>query len=330
MLYHSIKDIINIAQEENKEFWEIILENDCNERKVSKEESMAEMQKMYDAMVLADKTYNPNKKSHSKVAGGNGALLSDFVQSGKNLSGEFIGKAMSKAISMAETNACMGRIVAAPTAGSCGVLPAVIITYEEMFNASGTTESNPSSNIQESESPSKNNGKFPSSVNSEDAPTNKSDTNMSAIKALFTAGGIGEIISEKASLAGADRGCQAEIGSAAAMAAGALTALRGGSIDQITDAAAIALKSLLGLTCDPVDGLVEVPCIKRNAIAASISVAASDMAMAGIQSMIPLDDVIDAMNEIGLNMPEKYRETSLGGLAVTEAAEKLCHGDGSL
>ena len=231
------KDIINIAQEENKEFWEIILENDCNERKVSKEESMAEMQKMYDAMVLADKTYNPNKKSHSKVAGGNGALLSDFVQSGKNLSGEFIGKAMSKAISMAETNACMGRIVAAPTAGSCGVLPAVIITYEEMFNASGTTESNPSSNIQESESPSKNNGKFPSSVNSEDAPTNKSDSNMSAIKALFTA---------------------------------------------------------------------------------------------GIQSMIPLDDVIDAMNEIGLNMPEKYRETSLGGLAVTEAAEKLCHGDGSL
>ena len=177
----------------------------------------------------------------------------------------------------------MKRIVAAPTAGSCGVLPAVLLSCEK-----------------------------------------KLDYGKDAIvKSLFVAAGIGQIIAQRASIAGAQGGCQAEIGAASAMAAGALTYLRGGSLDQIYQATALALKGLLGLVCDPVAGLVEVPCVKRNVIGAVNAVSSSDMAIAGICSFIPVDQVIDAMDEIGRNMPEQYRETSKGGLAVTPAGKNV-------
>lgn len=196
---------------------------------------------------------------------------------------------MERAVKMAESNACMRRIVAAPTAGSCGVLPAVLLTYADQI----------------------------------DADEDK------IVEALYTAAGIGQIIAHRASISGAFGGCQAEIGSASAMAAGALVHLQGGSNEEICSGVAISLKSLLGLTCDPIGGLVEVPCVKRNVIGAVNAVTAADMVMAGVVSVIPADEVIDVMGEIGNEMPKKYKETAEGGLATTptamEIAKKIPH-----
>lgn len=190
---------------------------------------------------------------------------------------------MEKAIKTAESNACMKRIVAAPTAGSCGVVPAVLITYQEFYDIS----------------------------------------DESIVKSLFVAAGIGQVIAERFSISGAEGGCQAEIGSASAMAAGALAYLRGGSGECIGQASAFALKSLLGLVCDPVAGLVEVPCIKRNVIGAVNAITSADMTLAGIRSVIPPDQVIDAIRSIGNEMPASLRETSKGGLAITETGIEI-------
>lgn len=283
MAYKSLEDICNIAKQENIPFWEVIRGDDCRERQVRPEESFAMMEQMYLAMEKADQKYRGDQKSHSGMAGGDGKLLEEYVKQGKNLSGPFIGQVMQRAVKMAESNACMRRIVAAPTAGSCGVLPAVLLSYESQY----------------------------------DCPRQK------IIEALFVAAGIGQIIAERASIAGASGGCQAEIGSASAMAAGALTYLLGGKEPEICSAVAISLKGLLGLTCDPIGGLVEVPCVKRNVIGAVNAVTTADMVTAGIQSVIPADEVIDAMGEIGREMPKRYRETSEGGLAVTPTALKI-------
>ena len=191
---------------------------------------------------------------------------------------------MASALAMGESNACMKRIVAAPTAGACGVLPAVLVNYQKR---NGTPDEE-------------------------------------IVRALYTAAGIGQVVAARAYIAGASGGCQAEIGTASAMAAGALTALRGGSPSQITHAAAMALKNLLGLVCDPVGGLVEVPCVKRNVIGSVNALSAADMALAGISSRIPPDQVIDAMREVGDQMHPTLRETGQGGLANTPAAREWC------
>ena len=188
---------------------------------------------------------------------------------------------MEKAIKMGESNACMRRIVAAPTAGSCGVLPAVLLSYAEDFHAS--------------------------------------EEDM--IKALYIAAGIGKVIAENAFIAGAAGGCQAEIGSASAMAAGALTFLQGGDTPAIINAATLSLKNFLGLVCDPVAGLVEVPCIKRNSYGAVNAATSAQLALAGITSAIAPDDVIDSMRRIGNQLSPSLKETSCGGLAVTESAQ---------
>jgi L-serine dehydratase len=193
------------------------------------------------------------------------------------LSGEFCATAMAKAIAIAECNASMGRIVAAPTAGSCGILPATILTMEALYHI----------------------------------PEEK------LILSLFTAGAIGLVIVREASIAGAEGGCQAECGSAAALAAAAMVELRGGTPSQAANACAIAIKNQLGLVCDPVAGLVEVPCVKRNAGGVMCAIAAADMALAGIKSVIPVDEVISAMREVGEALPATLRETAQGGLAVT-------------
>ena len=283
MAYKSLEDICNIAKQENIPFWEVIRGDDCRERQVSPEESFAMMEQMYLAMEKADQKYRGDQKSHSGMAGGDGKLLEEYVKQGKNLSGPFIGQVMQRAVKMAESNACMRRIVAAPTAGSCGVLPAVLLSYESQY----------------------------------DCPRQK------IIEALFVAAGIGQIIAERASIAGASGGCQAEIGSASAMAAGALTYLLGGKEPEICSAVAISLKGLLGLTCDPVCGLVEVPCIKRNSAGAVNAVTSAQMALAGVKSAICPDEVIDTMRRIGNVMPSCLKETSEGGLAVTQAAEQI-------
>jgi L-serine dehydratase len=288
-MFESIESMLRSSLEQDMPIWKIVAGADSLERAVPLEESIHTMEGMYQAMVEADKNYEKELHSASQLVGGDGAKMEEAVKSGKTISGDFIGMVMARAIKMGESNACMKRIVAAPTAGSCGVLPAVLISYEDAF---GT-------------------------------PREK------IIEALFVAAGIGEVIAHRASISGAQGGCQAEIGSASAMAAGAVAYLQGGNNEQIADAAAIALKSLLGLVCDPVAGLVEVPCVKRNVIGAVNAITASDMVLAGIESRIPADEVIDAMGEIGELLPCSLRETSQAGLATTPSgqtiADKICN-----
>lgn len=281
-MFESLQQMQEICEEKGISFWEFVMQEEVNEKQSTPEEIFDMMQEMYHAMVLADEGYQ-QEKSSSGMVGGAGALMAEWNRNGKTLAGSFLGQVMERALKMAESNACMKRIVAAPTAGSCGVLPAVLITYQKEENC-------PEEEV---------------------------------VKALFVSAGIGGIIASRASIAGAQGGCQAEIGSASAMAAGALTFLRGGNLQQIYEAAALALKGLLGLVCDPVAGLVEVPCVKRNVIGSVNAVTSSDMAMAGICSFIPVDQVIDAMDEIGRNMPCQYRETSEGGLAATPAGKAV-------
>ncbi|MBQ8857722.1 MAG: L-serine ammonia-lyase, iron-sulfur-dependent, subunit alpha [Lachnospiraceae bacterium] len=283
MIYKSLKEICDMAAESGIPFWKVIQKDDCTERNVEESESFEQMRAMYRAMQHADHSYTGTRKSNSGMVGGDGKRVETYVAEGKAMSGPFIGKVMERAIKMGESNACMRRIVAAPTAGSCGVLPAVLLTYADQI----------------------------------DADEDKS------VEALYTAAGIGQIIAHRASISGAFGGCQAEIGSASAMAAGALVHLKGGKKEEICCAVAIALKSLLGLTCDPIGGLVEVPCVKRNVIGAVNAVTAADMVMAGVTSVIPADEVIDVMGEIGNEMPKKYKETAEGGLATSPTGMEI-------
>ncbi len=278
---NTLKELEELSNKEKIEVWKIIQKSDMEENGRTEEKSFDKMKIMYEAMKEADKNYDGNLKSASKRAGGDGEKLHKYNKENKNICGEFIGLVMEKAIKMGESNACMKRIVAAPTAGACGVLPAVLISYQEHFNIE--------------------------------------DEIM--IKAMYVAAGIGKVIATNAFIAGAAGGCQAEIGSASAMAAGALAFLQGGKVREIINAAALALKNMLGLTCDPVAGLVEVPCIKRNSYGAVNAVTSTQLAMAGIESAIEPDDVIDSMRRIGNSMSPCLKETSTGGLAVTESAK---------
>lgn len=289
MAYQSLESIVTYCNENQTSFFEAILADDMEEREVTREESLTQMTQMWDAMLMASEAYDKNQRSSSGLVGGQGLLMEEYRNTQDPICGEFISLVIGQALEMGESNACMKRIVAAPTAGSCGVLPAVLIPYYKKYQVS----------------PEK------------------------LIEALYVASGIGQVIASRAFIAGAAGGCQAEIGSASAMAAGAMVSLRGGSPEQITTASAIALKGLLGLVCDPVAGLVEVPCVKRNVIGAVNALTSADMALAGIVSMIPADQVIDAMREVGEKMDISLKETSGGGLAVTKCAleyTKALHG----
>lgn len=283
MAFQSMKEMIKQAETLNGDIVSAIVESECREYGTGKEEIYLRMEEMWNSMYQAGMEYDETLYSKSGLVGSDGGKMLRYVQEEESYSGAFMGNVIAEAIKMGESNACMKRIVAAPTAGSCGVLPAVLLVSCQKFSFS----------------------------------------KKEMTDSLFVAAGIGQVISERASLAGAAGGCQAEIGSAAAMAAGALVHLKGGSCSQIADAAAIALKNMLGLVCDPVAGLVEVPCVKRNAAGAVNAIAAADMALAGIKSVIPADEVIDAMREIGDDMPVKYKETACGGCAVTETAKKI-------
>ena len=277
MSYQSLDEILNICNTSKKEFWQVILEDDMSERNVSCEDSMEQMRSIWDAMLLAATTYDANLKSKSGLVGGDGAKMEKYglEKETSSLCGDYVIECISGALQMGESNACMKRIVAAPTAGACGVLPAVLVPYFKHRNR-----------------------------NVEDI-----------LKAMYVAAGIGQVIAYRASISGAAGGCQAEIGSASAMAAGALTYLQGGDHIAIANASAMAIKNLLGLVCDPVAGLVEVPCVKRNVIGTVNALSCADMAMAGIVSRIPPDQVIDAMKEVGDKMDSSLKETALGGLA---------------
>ena len=283
MALDSMKEIFERSARENIPFWEIVLQYDMEERQVSRQASMAKMLLTWQAIQDAADSYTGTQRSVSGLVGGDGLKMRLYARRGESIGGEFMDEVIVQAISMAESNACMRRIVAAPTAGSCGVVPAVLLPLCEREHY----------------------------------------TQHELLEALYVASGIGAVIAYRASISGAAGGCQAEIGTASAMAAGALVSLRGGTNEQIGHAVAMALKNLMGLVCDPVAGLVEVPCVKRNVIGAVNAVSAADMALAGIESRIPVDEVIDAMGEVGRRMPVEFRETALGGLAATPTGERL-------
>ncbi len=282
-MYKSLEKLCEMEKETGKPFWKIVQEDDCRERGVAEEESFAQMHAMYTAMREADADYDEERRSASGLVGTEAKKMRLARESKNLLCGDFIGKVMEKALRTSESNACMKRIVAAPTAGSCGVVPAVLISLQE----------------------------------------EKGFTEEQMTEALYVTAGIGGVIASRAFLAGAAGGCQAEIGSASAMAAGGAVYLLGGDARQIANAAALALKNLLGLACDPVAGLVEVPCVKRNVMGAVNAMTSADLTMAGIMSRIPPDEVIDAMRSIGRCMHEDLRETGKGGLAGTPTGVKI-------
>ena len=290
MALDSMKEIFERSARENIPFWEIVLQYDMEERQVSRQASMAKMLSTWQAIQDAADSYTGTQRSVSGLVGGDGLKMRLYARRGESIGGEFMDEVIVQAISMAESNACMRRIVAAPTAGSCGVVPAVLLPLCEREHY----------------------------------------TQHELLEARYVASGIGAVIAYRASISGAAGGCQAEIGTASAMAAGALVSLRGGTNEQIGHAVAMALKNLMGLVCDPVAGLVEVPCVKRNVIGAVNAISAADMTLAGIESRIPVDEVIDAMGEVGRRMPVEFRETALGGLAATPTGkavkERMPHG----
>ena len=276
MSLDSMKEIFDRMEAEHKPFWEIVLETDMDERQVTRQQSMAKMLTTWQYMVDAADTYTGRRRSVSGLVGGDGLKMRQYSIRGRAMSGGYVSEVIAEALSMAESNACMRRIVAAPTAGACGVLPAVLLPmckYEEL-------------------------------------------SQHRILEALYVASGIGAVIAYKACIAGASGGCQAEIGTASAMAAGALVALRDGTGQQIGHAVAMALKNLMGLVCDPVAGLVEVPCVKRNVIGAVNAISAADMALAGIESRIPVDDLTDCPHRPG------KRLAALDGLYLAPAARK--------
>ena len=241
------------------------------------------MHALYAAIRRAREGYDPALHSASGMVGGDGAKMRAYVQSGKTICGDYIGQVIAQALEMGESNACMKCIVAAPTAGSCGVLPAVLLPYQ--------------------------------------AREGLDDNAM--VRAMYIAGAIGQVVAAKASIAGAAGGCQAEIGTASAMGAAALCYLGGGDAQAVCHAAAIAIKAMLGLVCDPIAGLVEVPCVKRNAAGAVIAMSSADMALAGIRSAVPPDEVILAMREVGDKMDVSLKETGVGGVAGTPFGQKI-------
>ena len=275
---------------ENQDLCDIVIHSDCVDRGVTKEASFEKMRALYAAIRRARAGYDPALRSASGMVGGDGAKMRAYVQSGKTICGDYIGQVIAQALEMGESNACMKCIVAAPTAGSCGVLPAVLLPYQ--------------------------------------AREGLDDNAM--VRAMYIAGAIGQVVAAKASIAGAAGGCQAEIGTASAMGAAALCYLGGGSAQAVCHAAAIAIKSMLGLVCDPIAGLVEVPCVKRNAAGAMIAMSSADMALAGIRSAVPPDEVILAMREVGDKMDVSLKETGVGGVAGTPFGQKIAEKMGVL
>lgn len=276
MSWTALKEIENYCTEHNCEFWQAILDVDVKERETTVEASRRKMEYAWEAMLSASEDYNPENFSASGLVGDDGERMRKHTESGAGIMDGFVGEVMTEALKMGECNACMKRIVAAPTAGACGVLPSVLIPLYK-----------------------------------------RGMEKEKIVNAMYVAAGIGQVIAERAYIAGASGGCQAEIGTAAAMTAGAMTYLKGGSAEMISNSAAMALKNMLGLVCDPVAGLVEVPCVKRNVGGAMIALSSADMALAGITSRIPADEVIDAMKEVGDKMHPDFKETARGGTANT-------------
>ena len=283
MAFSSVHEMIDLCKESGKPLYEVILESDLAESGLTRAESEAEMHRLWAVMQATSDGYCGADRSMSGFAGGDAAKVNAAAARGVLYADGYFADVMAEALKTAECNACMKRIVAAPTAGSCGVLPAVLLPLARAGQAD------------------------------EDA----------VCDALYVAAGFGQVIAARATLAGAEGGCQAEVGAASAMAAAALCNLKGGTPEQCAAAAAMALGNLLGLVCDPVAGLVEVPCIKRNVVGAVNAVSCANMALAGVDYAIPCDEVIDAMGRVGSLLSPDLRETGQGGLAATPTGVKI-------
>lgn len=282
-MFRNVKELIEITKEKQISISEVMIAQEMEVTEKTKEEIFQQMDHNLTVMEAAVQKGLEGVTSQTGLTGGDAVKLQAYIRSGKSLSGPLILDAVSKAVATNEVNAAMGTICATPTAGSAGVVPGTLFAVKEKLNP----------------------------------------TREQMIRFLFTAGAFGFVVANNASISGAAGGCQAEVGSASGMAAAAIVEMAGGTPEQSAEAMAITLKNMLGLVCDPVAGLVEVPCVKRNAMGASNAMIAADMALAGITSRIPCDEVIDAMYKIGQTMPTALRETGQGGLAATPTGREL-------
>lgn len=281
-MYNKAKELKDLCDKTGKEIWQIAIDKDFENTGIEEADLLELMHETLE--VMRDSAYKGLDQavySMSKITGGSAVKVNKYAED--SVSGKTITRAMAMALSVSEVNSSMGRIVAAPTAGASGILPAALFTMQEKYGYD--------------------------------------DDKL--VEALIVAGVIGEIIAQNASISGAEGGCQAECGSAAAMAAAAICYLRDFDIDTIFASAAFAIKNILGLVCDPVLGLVEYPCNLRNASGVVNAIISADLAMSGFPCLIPLDETIDSMRQVGNSLPEALRETALGGLAATPTAEKL-------
>lgn len=282
-MFRNVAELVELAESKNVKIAEIMILQEMEFSGLSREQIIEKMDRNLTVMEQAVERGLKGVQSVTGLTGGDAVLLQDYIKSGKALAGNLLLDAVSKAVATNEVNAAMGMICATPTAGSAGVVPGTLFAVKEKLNP----------------------------------------TRAEMIEFLFTSAAFGFVVANNASISGAAGGCQAEVGSASGMAAAAIVELAGGTPSQAAEAMAITLKNMLGLVCDPVAGLVEVPCVKRNAMGASNAITAADMALAGITSRIPCDEVIDAMYKIGLTMPVALRETAEGGLAATPTGRKL-------
>lgn len=282
--YESIAELVSEAEKQGIRISEMVMKDQAEAMETTELETFEKMELDFQVMVNSVQAgLQKDQRSMSGLTGGEGYKMKSYAAEKGGLCGSFLGGAIARALAVAGCNASMGRIVAAPTAGSCGILPGCLVSLLEERG------------IPEKE----------------------------IVMSMFTAGAFGMVIARKASIAGAQGGCQAECGSAAAMAAAALTELMGGTPSQCADACAIAIANQLGLVCDPVAGLVEIPCIKRNVSGLVIAFSSADLALAGIEAKIPADECLDAMRSVGDTMPEALKETAKGGLAATPTGIRI-------
>lgn len=283
-MYNKGEELLKLCKEENKKIYEIVIKEECYLTELSVEEVRNKMYKNLQVMISsANLALDKKVTSISGLTGGDAKKVEDYKESKKTISGKFINSAMAKALSTSEVNASMGKIVAAPTAGASGILPSALISTAEKFG------------LDEEE----------------------------LVNGLFTAAGVGQIIAKNATISGAEGGCQAECGVASAMAAAAIVEMLGGDAESSLDAASFAIINILGLVCDPVAGLVEYPCALRNASGVINAFVAADLARAGVKSLVPFDEVIEAMYKVGKALPYSLKETALGGLAATPTAKEI-------
>ncbi len=277
-MFASVESLLSAAAD--KPLWRAVLEDDCRDRNVPPDDSLLKMGRLWRTMKASVLDYDPTLRSPCGLSGGQGAQRATLAHSS---SGPFSQEVMGVALQLGVHNSRMGRLVAAATAGACGVLRAVI------------------------------------------SPNQRKDRlgDEDMVKCLYVAAGFGQVIATRASISGAEGGCQAEVGSASGMAAAALVSARGGSPQQMAAACGMALQNVLGLVCDPVAGLVEVPCVKRNVMGAVNAMSCADMALAGLEGGIPCDEVIDAMGAVGRALPSSLRETGEGGLAATPTGRRI-------